>query len=57
MTTAILENIAHSWNEDQPDAHLPDPPHEGHRIIFDDNRDATLTRGQVERDILLGRMV
>ena len=57
VTTAILENIAHSWNEDQPDGHLPDPPHEGHRIIFDDNRDATLTRGQVERDILLGRMV
>ena len=56
VTTAILENIAHAWNVDQPDEDLPDPPHEGHVIIFDDSREATRTRGQVERDILLGRM-
>ena len=59
VTTAILENIAHAWNVDQPqDDDLPNlpQPHEGHVIIFDDSREATCARGQVERDILFGRM-
>ena len=60
VTTAILENIAHAWNVDQPDEDLPNPPQEGHDpdivVIYDDSADATCTRGQVERDLLLTRM-
>ena len=56
VTTAILENIAHAWNVDQPDEDLPNLPHEGHVIILDDSREATRTHGQVERDILFGRI-
>ena len=56
MTTAIFENIAHAWNVDWPDEDLLNLPHEGHVIIFDDSRKATCTHGQVERDILFGRM-
>ena len=57
MTTAILENIAHAWNVDQPDDDLPNLPHEGPVIIYDDSVEVTRIRGQVERDILFGRMI
>ena len=56
VTTAILENIAHAWNVDQPDDDLPNLPHEGPVIIYDDSVEVTRIRGQVERDILFGRM-
>ena len=57
VTTAILENIAHAWNVDQPDDDLPNLPHEGPVIIYDDSVEVTRIRGQVERDILFGRMI
>ena len=57
VATAILENIATAWNEDIIEPHLPDPPHEGHQVIYNDSRDEALLRGQAERDILLEDMI
>ena len=61
VTTAILENIAHAWNVDEPDDPLPDLPQEGHDpdtvVQYEDSADTTLTRGKVERDLLLDRMI